>query len=99
MVLVGVSDDDGFEAIAFLLDEAKIWKDEIDAWHILAGECQPAIDEQPAALACRPISIKARIHSDFAEPAERDEDQIGCWRGHLRDHLVARSAASSAPIT
>ena len=71
MVLVGVGDDEGLDALALVAQVGDVGHDEVDAVHLLLGEHQPAVDDDDL------VGVLEHRHvlADLADAAERDDAQ------------------------
>src|SRR5690349_4872557 len=77
MILVRMRDDDAGERRALLFDEADVWKDDVDAWIVLAlrkGDAE--VDHQPLPVVLRAEPIEVGVHADLTETAQRKENEF-----------------------
>ena len=101
MILMRVGDDEPEQISAVFLDEGQVRQDQIDAGHVRPGEGDAAIDQNPFALFRRAEPVERGVHADFAEAAERRENDffLICRHTHcLQGLLVAPNATSPASI-
>src|SRR5690606_11205124 len=76
VVLVGMGDDNALQVRQLLLNEADVRQDEIDARKVWSREGHAAIDQKPATVGRRAISVKGQIHADFADTPQRTKYQL-----------------------
>ncbi len=100
MILMGVGDDQPEQIGAVLLDEGQVGQDQVDAGHVRPGEGDAAIDQNPFALFRRAEPVERGVHADFAEAAERRENDffLICRHTHCLQGLRAPNATSPASI-
>ena len=59
--------------VGVLAQIGEVGQDEVDAVQVGAGEHQPAVDEQDAAVVAGPLLDRHAVASDLPQPAEEDE--------------------------
>ena len=96
MVLVGMGDEDAEEVLALAFEEAQVRHDDVDAGHVLAGEGDAAIDQDPLAPSLRPEAVEGAVEADLAQASERDEHEFVLGRRHVRSYLAGSSAGTRA---
>src|SRR3954451_25110118 len=75
VILVRVGDEDAEKVLPFLLDEAEIGVDQIDAGQVfLAPEPHAAIDQNPLAVVLRPEAVERGVHADLPEATKGNEN-------------------------
>ena len=75
VVLVRVGDDDGFQTVGTLGDEARVGHDKVDARrpvHVREGDA--GVHQDEPLVPDRPIAVEVHVHADLACPAKR---QVG----------------------
>ncbi len=68
MVFVAVSEDDGTDVSAILLEIGDVGNDEVDAEKLRFGEHHAGVDDEDVVAE----SQGHHVHAEFAETAERD---------------------------
>ncbi len=86
VVLVRVREDESLDLIEPTLQGREVREDEVNAWLIVFGEQDPAVDdEQPAGM------LEHRhVPADLAEATERDHAQAISGQGRWRPQLGVR---------
>ncbi len=74
MVLMRVGQDDAADRLAF--QEGGIWHDHIDAGRRQVAEGHAHIDHDPLAVRLGAVAVQIQVHTDFARPAQRQEDEF-----------------------
>ncbi len=77
MIFMRMRDHDAGEILALFDQEADVRKNQIDAGQMLfLSKRHAEIDRDPAAAALVAQTVERQVHADFADAAERREDQI-----------------------
>jgi len=76
MVLMRMRDDDAEQIVAVFLEEADVGEHQVDAGKVRAGEADAEINGKPLPVPLRAQAIDGKIHPDFADPAEGEEDEL-----------------------
>src|SRR5690606_25489621 len=76
VVFVGVGDDNALQVRKLLLNEADVRQHQIDAWKLWPRKCHTAIDQKPAPVGRRAITIESQVHADFADATQRTKNQL-----------------------
>lgn len=71
MVLVAVSQDDGFDVVHTVFDVAEVREDQVDAGLLVLGEQHTAVDDQQLAA----VLEHRHVATDFADAAESNDAQ------------------------
>ena len=85
VVLVGMGDDEGLDALTLVTQVGDVGHDQVDAVHLLLGEHQPAVDDDDLVGELE----HGHVLADLADAAEGDDPQdLGRCRGRALDcHL------------
>ncbi len=78
VVLMGMRDDQPYQAVPALRDEPRIGHHHVHLGVFGATEADPAIDGEPTAAA----AVEIEIHADLARPAQGQEGQITACSVH-----------------
>ena len=83
VVFMCMGDNDPINTGALFFQKTNIRKNQIHARHFSTGEGHTKINDQPATIILRSISIKTEVHTNFANTAQRQEHELFSAR-HLR---------------
>ncbi len=77
VILMRVRHDDADEILRVRLDEAEVGHDDVDAGiEVPLWKGDAEVDHQPFARLLRSQTVEVAVHPDFAETAERDENEF-----------------------
>ena len=100
MILMRMGDANADEIARDLLDEGDVGEDEVDAGRLRSRKAEAAVDHQPFARFRRPVAVERHVHADFAQAAERHEDEVCVRRRHATPPaVVCRGPSDTSPAS
>jgi len=98
MILVSMGQHQADEVFSLLDEIADVRQDQVDARQmLLGGKGNAAVDDQPRPLSAVAEAVDRKVHSDFADAAERGKYQF--WIRHHSIRAVAETRSATAPAT
>src|ERR1700691_4273619 len=98
MVFVSMRQHQTDEVLSLLDEIADVRQDEVDTRQmLLGGKGNAAVDDQPRPLSAVAETVDRKVHSDFADAAERGKYQF--WIRHHSIRAVAETRSATAPTT